>query len=228
MLTAAEGEMVTGCLRRPQRKPGQHHKQSEQRDQLNLELRCVFSRARRRFLQDLLLLSGLDADSEGINKLSIRALDAQISEWLSNARRSNGSGSFGESIRLQYAAAYMVVAHKLVIREQQQHHKQHPRHSGGLSPGATGAGTSAAQHAAVTSTVSFGDGSDSDDGDDEDDLESESDDALDEEWLAGGQSEQQGTKKQQEVKGLVRLCFQWVVAKELQELGWLLTGDSDS
>lgn len=211
-LSAAAGATLTGCLPEFQRRQGQHHQQSEKRDQINRELQVLFTRARSRFLTDLLLMSGRDQGTEVLDTLTIKALDSLVDERVKTSILT-GDSSFGDSIRLQYAAAYMVVAYRREIHPAKQQQRS------------TAGATASRQH---LHAESLGLPADSDDdGQGESDVnESASDndnfddDAEDDGWAADAQQEQQGTKQEQEVKRLLRLSFQWVVAKELQVLAW--------
>lgn len=177
----------------------------------------IFTRARSRFLRDLLLLSGLKEDPQVLESMTIKALEVMVNEHVATTIE-NTDCSFGDSMKMQYAAAYMVVAHKKEIKRLKQQQQQHKitAVSGHIAP---------ASASAPGDSVATGDGgwSESDlDGWSEADEADVEEDEVDDERVAGGQQGQKGPNKQQEVQRLVRLCFQWVVAEELQELAWAL------
>jgi hypothetical protein len=187
LLCAAAGELLTGCLQRLQRRQGQHHHASEQRDQLQREVREVFGNARRRYLMRVLQLQNAvssggpeAAGTAATAQLSLKALEALVVE--SAAAAADGGGGGTGDVRLQCAAAYLVIAHRWLIKQR---------------AAAAAAGRSSA--AAAAGLAVDGEGSDEGSSDDED--EDGMGDWVDDETGTEQQQQQQyGWRKGQSYK----------------------------
>uniref|UniRef100_A0A383W5B3 Uncharacterized protein n=1 Tax=Tetradesmus obliquus TaxID=3088 RepID=A0A383W5B3_TETOB len=209
------GELLTGCLRRLQRRQGQQHHASQQRDTLQRELRELFGGARRRYLTQVLQLQAAAAAAAAgqlqmpgasvYEGMTLRTLEGLVSEWAAAA----GDGNVGSDVRLQLAAAYLVVAHKWLVKQQ----------AAAAAAAAAGGRSAPGPAGFVSDDDSSGDESS------EDDEDGGWQDWFKEEEETEGQLQQQyGWSKGKEVSRLVRLCFQWVVHRELAELADELGG----
>ena len=211
---------MTGCLPRLQKH--QHHLQSEQREQLHRELRLLFGRARRSFLIGLLHYDGNgdDNDEERWQQMKLRDLEVEVQQVLGE----HGSSSSSEvGIRLQCAAAYMLRAHKRA------------GYGGTATSTATGDGYSEDESSADEGSA------DNSADEDEGDYEEGSGSARPGGSRVGGAQQSrvggyggsagigsgrggdrgisEKDRREMELKRNIALCFQWVVAKELAELG---------
>lgn len=186
--------MLTCCVRWLQSVEG--HQQWEKHQHFMDEVKAVFTAARRRYFLALLQPAGYSA--EKVCGWSNRALEAKVFELFDG---TTSSGSAGNNVRLQLAAAYMVVANKQMIWQQDST--------------AAGADTSASS--------SLNGGWESSD----DDTAPETDNAFNDHGTADGSDADahehvELQEKVSELKMLMRLAFQWVVARELQELADML------
>jgi hypothetical protein len=219
------GELLTGCLQRFQRRQGQQHQNSEQRDQLQREVRNAFGSARRRYLVKLLqLLDEGGAGSSSFEGMTLKALEALVTDRADAALAAGGAadcssasgnasgtgdGSSSESddasggdVRLSLAGAYLVVAHMWLIKQQ---------------VATAGGGSSRA----VAVALGLGDDSDYDDsseGGDDDGWGNWEPEEYNDAQQQQQQQQQHGWSKGEEVSRMVRLSFQWVVHRELAEL----------
>lgn len=204
--------MLTGCLHQLQHQPGQRHQHSEQREQIHREVSAVFSKARRRFLVDLLQLAGSSGTLQLLERKSIRDLEFDVNIRL-------GVQYAGDNTRLQYAAAYMVVANKWAIKQQDRLAQKHLHDVATAAP-------KGQQHTNVHSPAAKLDEAPEAELSGTDDEESEEEvDAAEAEydWLSDDEDDdgKPNDDKSQEVRRLIRLSFQWVVARELQMLAAL-------
>jgi hypothetical protein len=175
-------------------------------------LRNVFGSARRRYLVKVLHLlddaaagkagaaaaaaaeAPAAAGSGSYEGLTLKALEASVADR--TAAASDASDEEGSTVRLPLAAAYLVVAHMWMIKQQ---------------AAAAGRGSSSAVAAAL-GLDDDSDGEDSEGGDDDGWGNWEPED------VEPQQQQQPGRSKGQDVSRMVRLCFQWVVHRELAEL----------
>lgn len=207
--------MLTGCVRWLQTL--QHHQQWDRKEHLLRELNAVFSTARRRFLEAVLLLVGIARNKEDLHGISNKALETMVADLCnSNAEANGNSHSSTASARLQLAAAYMLVAHRLLLTQLAQREV-----ASSVVAGALGELFDSYSEAGEW-TNGMGHDEDSEGISDvaEDDVQAEHPSSKEspeqlEDWLDLSQ-------KVHEVKLLTRMSFQWVVARELEELAEML------
>jgi hypothetical protein len=178
-------------------------------------VRNVFGSARRRYLVKVLqLLDDAAVEEAGAaaaaapgsyEGLTLKALEASVADRTATA--GDASNKDGNTVRLSLAAAYLVVAYTWLIRQQE------------AAAAAAGRGSSRS----IAAALGLGEDSDDEDegGDDDGWGNWEPEDSQPQQQQQQ-QQQQQGWSKGQGVSRMVRLCFQWVVHRELAELADVL------